>query len=397
MNPPGTPQGPDIAPPQTHQDTEASTHLDALRGAAALVVFLNHTRSLYFTPPVGFFQRTENAMRLSASQSGVFGGEIKFASEAVIVFFVLSGYLVGGSVLKSLMRDRWSWRSYLPKRLVRLYMVLLPAILIGVSLDHLGLHFAGPGSVYFSPPGISIGTTYALVERLQWPVVLGNLAFLQDVLVPEVGTNVAVWSLANEFWYYMIFPMFAICFFRRYQGWVRALYFLAAIGLLLFIRAWIAAQFPIWVMGALLPLIPQRLSDRQARTGAMISFVILIATMVSARLLHLRAISADYLIAVATCLVLYCAIQLRGYAQPSLYKHVSGFFSRISYSLYLFHLPLAVFLCSRLNDPWKPWNKTAAHLATFAATELLIVAVVWVLWRTFEANTDAVRQRLFGS
>jgi peptidoglycan/LPS O-acetylase OafA/YrhL len=53
----------------------------------------------------------------------------------VIVFFVLSGYLVGGSVLRSVAVNHWSWRVYLLNRLTRLYAVLIPALVFGGLLD----------------------------------------------------------------------------------------------------------------------------------------------------------------------------------------------------------------------------------------------------------------------
>lgn len=53
----------------------------------------------------------------------------------VIVFFVLSGYLVGGSVLRSMALDRWSWRGYLLNRMTRLYTVRVPALVLGAVLD----------------------------------------------------------------------------------------------------------------------------------------------------------------------------------------------------------------------------------------------------------------------
>ena len=48
--------------------------------------------------------------------------------QAVIIFFALSGYLVGGSVINAIRRSEWSWVRYLTQRLVRLWLVLLPAL-----------------------------------------------------------------------------------------------------------------------------------------------------------------------------------------------------------------------------------------------------------------------------
>ena len=43
-----------------------------------------------------------------------------FGNQAVMVFFVLSGYFIGTSVCESLDARRWSWRVYLVNRLTRL-------------------------------------------------------------------------------------------------------------------------------------------------------------------------------------------------------------------------------------------------------------------------------------
>ncbi len=90
--------------------TEGSVHLDALRGAAALIVFANHTRALYFTSPLATPPSSSETHKSTVKQGAPAEtvGEIKFASEAVVIFFVLSGYLVGGSVIRSLRTAQWS-------------------------------------------------------------------------------------------------------------------------------------------------------------------------------------------------------------------------------------------------------------------------------------------------
>src|ERR1039458_8382680 len=92
-------------------------------------------------------------------------------------FFVLSGYLVGGSVLRSVRTGSWSWRAYLLGRLSRLYVVLLPALLLGGALDWLGMHMAGTEAVYSGNSGM-----HALVinvhDVLTWPILAANGLFL---------------------------------------------------------------------------------------------------------------------------------------------------------------------------------------------------------------------------
>ncbi len=324
------------------------------------------------------------------------GAEIKFASEAVIIFFVLSGYLVGGSVLRLFRTNRWSWKVYLEKRLTRLYMVLLPAIALGVILDRTGLHFAKPGSVYFTPPGIGVITTFHLLERLRLPVIFGNVLFLQGPVVEDVGTNVSIWSLANEFWYYMIFPFAVIALRKSGSALLRIGSGLVACGLLWFVRLSIASLFPVWIFGALLVLLPQRLSAERAKWGTILSTAVLLAAMVIVRMLRMPAIEADYVISLATCLFLFFAVQQKQAASKNAYTAIAGYMSKISYSLYLFHLPMAIFLCSLVNDPWQPWSKTPQHTLTLLSLDAVVLVIVTLLWRIFEANTDQVRLALFG-
>src|ERR1700712_2797865 len=54
---------------------------------------------------------------------------------AVIIFFVVSGYLVGGSALSR--GASLSWRDYSASRIARIYVVIVPALLLTASLDGL--------------------------------------------------------------------------------------------------------------------------------------------------------------------------------------------------------------------------------------------------------------------
>ena len=81
-----------------------SVHLDALRGFAAFSVLLNHWRDAFFVD----YSSLSHHNPLLAVGYLVAG----LGHAWVIVFFVMSGYLVGGSVLRSMSSGRWSWRSF---------------------------------------------------------------------------------------------------------------------------------------------------------------------------------------------------------------------------------------------------------------------------------------------
>lgn len=71
----------------------ASVHLDALRGIAAVGVCLNHVRDIFFRD---YSQLSHHNPLLALAYLATGLGH-----QWVIIFFVLSGYLVGGSALRS--------------------------------------------------------------------------------------------------------------------------------------------------------------------------------------------------------------------------------------------------------------------------------------------------------
>ena len=123
----------------------------------------------------------------------------------VIVFFVMSGYLVGGSVLRSVNARRWSWRSYLMARLTRLYIVLLPALMLGGVIDWVGMHIPGAEAIYSGRSGIH-AVPMNVYTTLNLPALLGNLLFLQTIVLPGMGgrpvplfgSNGPLWELEKR-------------------------------------------------------------------------------------------------------------------------------------------------------------------------------------------------------
>ena len=173
--------------------------LDLVRGVSALLVMLGHLRGFLFLD----FAELDRA--------GVLTKFFYFATglghQAVMVFFVLSGYFVGGSVLSGLGNGRFTWRCYAASRLTRLWMVLIPALVLTLCFDLLGSHwnpgaYAGDLNARFMS-----GPTHIQPAAHDWLTLLGNLCFVQNITVPVFGSNGPLWSLANEFWYYVMFPL----------------------------------------------------------------------------------------------------------------------------------------------------------------------------------------------
>lgn len=145
--------------------------LDAIRGFCALYVMLFHMlpqQILLFGVNVGFVFR--------------------FGSEAVIMFFILSGFVIKFSWENS--KDK-SFKNYFFRRFIRIYMPLFVIFLLA----------------YF----IKSYAEGALTDP-DWNTLLGNVFMLQDVISqkpnvisPVYMGNGVLWSLSYEWWFYMLF------------------------------------------------------------------------------------------------------------------------------------------------------------------------------------------------
>lgn len=145
--------------------------LEALRGLAALYVVLHHALPHEYSL-MGF-----NVMNI-----------FRFGQEGVILFFLLSGFVIHYSCCFS--RSK-SFKSYFKRRFLRIYV---PYVLILLAAYMLTSIEAGQ-----------------LVDP-QWWNLLGNLFMLQDwgwarpgVLVEAYMGNLPLWSLSYEWWFYMLY------------------------------------------------------------------------------------------------------------------------------------------------------------------------------------------------
>jgi peptidoglycan/LPS O-acetylase OafA/YrhL len=219
----------------------ASAHsllISLLRGLAALQVVAAHLRAEMFpglrelaSPPLYY--------QMLAFATG-------FAHQAVVVFFLISGWLVGGSLLNKLAAasDHRSaaapapWRGYTIDRLTRLWTVLVPALCLMLFVG------AFTGRVDPSHADFSRTNEYSAAS------FAGNLIGLQTVVVSNFADNYALWSLANETWYYIQFPLLLIVF----TGATRLRQLGAATLLVLLGAALplpINLYFALWLLGAL--------------------------------------------------------------------------------------------------------------------------------------------------
>ena len=369
-----------------------SVHLDALRAVAALTVFLMHGKGLFVGPILG--TQIVNAAGSSSGAVGTLPDYTNPAHEAVIIFFVLSGYFVGGGVLRNWQNRVWTWRTYAIQRLTRLWIVLVPALLMTLALDTIGLHFFGLNNPYGRPRWESFIST-DILTRLNAGTFFGCLFFLQTVLVKSLGSNGALWTLAYEFWFYAAFPLGLSAVSSRFAGPIRLLNAVLLIGAGLFVGWKITIYFLLWLIGAALQLIPKRLSPRLVRVLAPSGVIFLSAVSLFLWACKWDLFLSDVIEASACACACYVLLHETADANAgSIYVKTAKRLSDMSYTLYLTHLPILIFLCALLNAQGFTRGRDLTNLVIWAGASVVTFGVCYVLYLCFERHSDAVRRVL---
>lgn len=187
---------------------EFSLYLDAVRFICALLVVIYHVK------PPGF----DNSFMFSLGH------------EAVMFFFVLSGYIIAYTSLDK----KRSLSDYFVSRVSRIYSVAIPAIILTYLFD-----FIGQG---LSPETYSAG--YMAMDSAILRGVSGTL-FLNEIwfLSTQLFSNVPYWSLNYEVMFY-VFGAFSI----YTKGRLR-IFFLITLSCC--IGPKILLMLPIWYLGFL--------------------------------------------------------------------------------------------------------------------------------------------------
>lgn len=242
-------------------------------------------------------------------------------------------------------------------------------------------------------PGLYAGLvdnhlTFDVHQTLTWKALVGNCFFMQTILVPVFGSNGPLWSLANEFWYYLIFPLGMLAAKGRYPLWKRLAMGVIGVGLLLFVGKAIAMSMAVWLLGALLAVLPVRQSAAWMRWLAVVICFPIFAVTDKVDLFKL--IPSDYVLGILTCGLLYLFLGAQEAAAGKWYEPISREIAGFSYTLYLVHVPMLMLLTALLagETRWLPGPRSL-----MIALPALAVAVgyAYLLARATEFRTNEVR------
>lgn len=361
-----------------------NAHLDMARGLAALAVAFGHARAFFF---VDFS---------SVASPGLFSKLFYFLTglghQAVVVFFVLSGYFIGGAVANSAEEGRWSWKRYGINRLCRLWVVLLPALVLTLFWDKLGGYVADGRGYNGSFMGLIHSGPEVAEDGGAW-AFLRNLFFLQTITGPAFGSNRPLWSLAYEFWYYLLFPLayMAVAPVNALRA-KRVLYLIIFCVILILLPNALIFSGLIWCIGFGANRVIARFFGVYAIMKRRLFFgVSMLCFFYLLSLSRLGTLpNSDLWLGLAfACTVPYLVSHDD---IPRWYEKVAARLSNISYTLYLTHFPLLTFYFYSFRLPYRSPESPSAFLG-YALVCAVTLAYASAVWWLFEKRTDWFKTR----
>ena len=347
--------------------------LDSLRGLAAIYVVIHHCRWLLWEGyEKGYALHPEQYSALNRGLMYFFSA-FKFGNQAVLFFFVLSGFVIHYSVSKRVDREgKFDAKDYLYRRVKRIYPPLVIAIVLTFALDMIGMKLNLP--VYFS------NTPYESINQnvhpdLSFTTLLGNLFFVQKIYTPLWGTDGALWSLAYEWWFYILY-MPLLLLFRKNKylttGIVVVVWFLNmqyGAGLPLLVHT-VLNFFIIWFAGMLLA---DMLLYKSIKPVVGLAALCFMAAVAFTDLFVNVEIAYDIILTSIITVFLYLVLTTNWFNILKKCEKTGAF----SYTMYAIHMPIVCIISGFLmkaNGGYLPAHFLFAFLGIFIS-----VIISWAL------------------
>jgi peptidoglycan/LPS O-acetylase OafA/YrhL len=368
-----------------------SAFLNASRWVAAFFVVFGHVYNI----SVNYHDVHPNLSQRAVHFLGGFG------HISVIVFFVISGFLVGGRTVLSLKIQKFNITDYFINRFSRIYTVLIPALIVGFILDRVGIAFFNASGIYTHPDEFYTNTFgNDIAKHLSFDTFVGNLMQLQTIVVSSLGSNGPLWSLANEWWYYVLFGFLMVAC-RPGPMLLRFAMGGAILGMVIVLPLAISLWFVVWGIGVGAAVLDRYWSGWRFYICATVAIVcFLLVRWADARLINVDAatdfaadFAMDLVVALGYSTVLVCAKNLKKSRTVDAHRALASF----SYTVYLVHFPAMVFAAAFMKDVLDigfDQQPTAAAMPYAVALLMLLYGYAWIFAAFTEVHTNAVRSRL---
>lgn len=309
----------------------ASPQLDSFRGLSALIVLFAHANQILIAPTTMSFY-------------GIAG---LLAQGAVMVFFVLSGFLIGKSLTRNINKNHsLDLTTYFKDRFNRIYPPFLFSIFLVGFLYFLAPFFFATNSVNFFP-----SENYLARQSFDINIqsVISSLLFLNGFIGDTISVNGPLWSLSYEVWYYILAALML-----KSSKPIYAILSIALLIVLSVLNKEFLVHSIVWFLGLFLCILHNNQYHNNVinkicyffgTIGTIFFGYIFLATQYNIPSLHYSLLDKYSLILYKLSLGLFtvCFINsiLRGTLKfTDLFKSASSY----SYTLYIIHFPILLFV-----------------------------------------------------
>ena len=342
--------------------------IDWLRFLASFIVVLCHLRSSHYVEYGSLESNSKNTFIF------MFFASTRLGYEAVVMFFALSGILVGGKLIEKSMSEKLIISNYFIDRFFRIYVPYVPILVLSGLVS---------------------------VEKIDFKNLSINLLGLQGIFGVVFSGNNSLWTLSYEIWFYVLAGSMSSLVFLNSKKTFKSLQIIAFfIAVSLYTKLDSTFLF-CFIIGSVLNFL--KINTKYSRTALIYSLLFSILLAILSQLAS-DSISLNYdfykqflptrknatilmcfsfcvLIKSLSCSIpsntLYCAIEKLG-------SNLASF----SYTLYLCHLPVIYFLSSTTLFPSDKFDVVSPYSVYLFILKLIIVIFVSiVLYFAFERNT----------
>ena len=320
----------------------------------------------------------------------LFRGVLPGGFVAVEIFFVISGFLIIGKLIREAMHGKIHYGRFLLERFLKLFPVLLACVLVTLFL------------AYFVDPDVIVGTPRNTLAALTFSTNFMELftgGSYENVISPNLFEH--TWFLALEMQLYLIIPLIFLIVTKTAKtrrgavkvfGLVLGGLAICSLALMVFYggvlglhdRAYFAPDSHMFAfcLGGLYAVVNYFL-PRPPRTPKAIPTLGLLLSLATIGIFSLKVIYDDFMTyyfalpftAVLSAIMIGCIILLqpnvRTRKKPSNLIRVIDYLGGLSFGIYLFHWPLSILVPNLIPAASNP----AVYATIVVLTSLLLTIV----------------------
>lgn len=339
--------------------------LDLIRFGAAFFVMIGHLRGDFFIEYGTLPSEQQNIITFC------FYSITRLGHEAVLIFFVMSGFLVGGKTLFKIKNRIFDIRSYCIDRSVRIMLPLISSLLL-------------------------IWCINVITGVENNPIAfIGNLLSLQGILVGPVSGP--LWSLSYEVWFYVIMGAIAL-FFTNVSTKKQLIAFVTILlGCIVFTKLSFVYLI-IWFMGAITFFVKHKKNLCFLFISAFLCIILISLQLITSgsesiesAKLHISREVLELLFTFSFCLFLQQIVLYEPKSKNTIILNKLGSkLANFSYTLYLTHYPI-IKLLIYCGFPRSTQINVTSILFYLIGILICLISGYFIYW-IFERQTSAIKQ-----